>query len=211
MKWIHCFSTSQIRFYIYKLKRGDAIIQIPSLNKDKIMIILNGIIYHLQIFTNNEILPISILNKNQVIDNNHSYRNTKSYYKMIALEETYIISFRYQSLKYISTINTSLIPKLLNSYKITLYNHEIMRQILAHTYIKHRIIQFLLFLSIHYGIIKQNQIIIPFLITKSEIANIVGTNINTLNRSIKLLEYNNLIKYKTHNSLIINYYFFLLH
>nr|QCI04414.1 global nitrogen transcriptional regulator [Antithamnion hubbsii] len=207
MTWINYFSNSKIPFYIYKLKRGDSIIQNTSVKNHKCIIILHGIIYKTQIFTNNEILPVAILNKNNIIDINCHLISYKSYYKIIAIEETYIISFSFKNLKYNNKINMKLFHNLINGYKMTLYKYEIMRNILSHKYIKLRVIQLVLFLSIEFGIIERTQIKIPFIITKTDIAIMTGTNTNTINKIIKRLHKNKLIHYSTKNFISINNYF----
>ncbi len=207
MTWIHFFSNSKVPFYIYKLNCGDSIIQSNNIQDNKCFIILHGIIHIIQIFTNNEILPVAIFNKNNIIDMKTTLISNKSYYKIIAIKETYIISFPYAKLEYNSKTNMKLLNNLINGYKMTLYKHEIMRQILAHKYIKSRIIQLILFLSIEFGIIERTQVILPFKIKKTDIAIITGTNINTVNKIIKQLHKHKIIHYSTNNFLRVNNHF----
>jgi len=207
MTWIHSFSHLKIPFYIYKLNRGDSIIRNPCIQDNRCIIILHGIIHEIQIFTNNEILSIAILKKNNIIDLNYNFISYKSYHKLIAIEETYIISFSYNELKYSNTTNIQFFDNLINGYKMTLYQHKIMRQILAHKYMKSRVIQLILFLSIEFGIIERTQIKVPFIIKKTDIAVMTGTNVNTINKIIKQLHQNKFINYSTKNFIIINNYF----
>nr|QCI08289.1 global nitrogen transcriptional regulator [Pterothamnion crispum] len=207
MTWINLFSTAKIPFYIYKLQPGDSLINISGNDQNQSMLVLHGIMYMLQVFTNNETLPIAILHSNSIIDIHKTLFNNKSYYKIIAVEETYIISFKQKDLihKHKKTKNT--LVHLLYSYKLTLYNNEIMRQILAHKYIKSRIIQLILFLSIEFGIIENKTTRIPFIIRKTDIAIITGTNLITTNKIINQLKKKKIIDYSKQKIITINNYF----
>nr|YP_009391942.1 global nitrogen transcriptional regulator [Acrosorium ciliolatum]ARW60086.1 global nitrogen transcriptional regulator [Acrosorium ciliolatum] len=195
MKWINEFSNSQIPYYIYKLNKGDSIIYNCNSDYNKSFIVLRGIIYILKIFTNQEIIPIAILNTNNIINLNPFKINKQNYYKIIALDKTYIISFNINKLKYNDNINKSLILNIIFSYELTLEKYERMNSILIHKHIKYRVIQLILFLCLDFGIINQKQVIIPFKLSQKSLAKITGSNQITINKMINKLSKNMLITY----------------
>nr|QCI05746.1 global nitrogen transcriptional regulator [Cryptopleura ramosa] len=195
MKWINEFSNSQIPYYIYKLNKGDTIIYNCNSDYNKSLVILNGIIYLIKIFTNQEIIPLAILNTNHIINLNPFRINQQNYYKIIALEKTYIISFNINKLKYNSNTYKSLILNIMLSYELTIKQYEIMNCILMQKHIKDRLIQLILFLSLNFGIIHQKQIIIPFQLSQKNLGTIVGSNKITINKIINKLSQAMLIRY----------------
>lgn len=207
MTWINEFSNSQIPYYIYKLNKNDSIIYNYNSDDNQSLIVLNGTIYILKIFTNKEIIPIAILNSNHIINLNSFTINKKSYYKIIAFETTYIISFSVNNLKYNSSRYKSLIINIVYSYELTLKKYEIMNNILMHKHIKDRLIQLILFLSLEFGIVNQKQIIIPFKISQKSLANIVGSNNITINKIITKLSKKMLIKYSLKKKFILMTFF----
>ena len=211
MTWIHLFSHLGIPFCIYKLNSGDSIIHSNDINNNKNIIILHGTLNITQVFTNHEILPIVILHKNNIIDNNYNFinYNYKSYYKIIAIEKTYIVSFSSIKFKNNHNINTKFFNDLINAYQMTLNKHENMRKILTHKYTKLRVIQLIIFLCIEFGKIDKTQIKLPFIIKKTDIAIMTGTNVNTVNKILKQLHKNQLIYYSTKNFIKINNHFII--
>lgn len=209
MIWINYFFTFNIPFYIYKLQSGDSIIQKSHYNKNHTIIILHGIVYLVQVFSNNETIPISIMNKNNIIEINNYKISSKSYYKLTALKETYVLNFYSETIKE-SSHKYYIIKYLLKSYQLTLLNQESIRYILCHKTTKYRIIQLIILLSLKFGIIEKSLIKIPFKLKKIDISLITGSNISNVNRVLKILEINNIIKYSNYklclnkNNLIIN-------
>jgi len=204
MKWINYFFNFNIPFYIYKLKIGDSIIENKNHTYDRSIIILYGTIYLTQIFSNQEILPITILNTNNIININNSSINTKSYYKMTALQEAYLISFSDKNITINKNVSTQFLKYYLTNYKLTLYNQKMINYILIQKSTQHKIIQLLLFLSIQSGIIHNKFIKIPFKVRKRDIAIMIGSNINTINRTFKLLERKKIVYYSKNNLLLIH-------
>lgn len=195
MKWINAFSSSQIKYYIYKLNKGDSIIYSYNSDYNKSLIILNGIIYIIKIFTNQEIIPIAILNTNNIIYLNSLHTTKQNYYKLIAFEKTYIISFNINQLKYQSNTYKLLTSNIIKSYELTLKRYELMNTILMQKNIQNRLIQIILFLSLEFGIVYQQKIIIPFTLSQKNLANITGSNKITINRIIHKLSKQMIIKY----------------
>nr|QCI06569.1 global nitrogen transcriptional regulator [Erythroglossum lusitanicum] len=195
MQWINAFSNSQIKYYIYKLNKGDSIIYNYYETYNKSLIILSGIIYIIKIFTNREIIPIAILNTNNIICLDNLYTTKQNYYKLTAFEQTYIISFNMNELKYESHICKSLTSNIIKSYDLTLKKYELMNNILMQKNIQNRLIQIILFLSLEFGIVYQQKIIIPFTLSQKNLANITGSNKITINRIIHKLSKQMIIKY----------------
>lgn len=198
MKWIHYFSKSKINYYIYKLNKGDSIIYRNLYNKYSSIIILHGLIYVKKVFTNKESLPLALLYNDHIITLKNNYRS-KYYYFLQAFDTTYILSFHDEDLYKNQHENYELLIHLIKSYKFTINNYEIINNIFNHKYIKHRLIQLILFLSREFGIIHKETILIPIKISQYEIANMLGTNKITINKILKTLSHIISIKstYKT--------------
>nr|YP_009295897.1 global nitrogen transcriptional regulator [Schimmelmannia schousboei]AOM64832.1 global nitrogen transcriptional regulator [Schimmelmannia schousboei] len=205
MKWINNFLVYQIPFYIYKLNTGDAIVYTIDKKKTKSFIILNGVIFLLKIFTNEETLSLAILNKNHLIDTQNNIEERYSYYKAIALEETYIMSFQVKDFIYNSNIskNIKLSINLIESYKKTMQRYEEMNRILTHKYIKYRVIQFILFLCENFSGINKKKIVITFHIPQIMISIITGSNKVTISKIIRELCYKMLIEYSNQRVIYI--------
>nr|YP_009297082.1 global nitrogen transcriptional regulator [Ceramium japonicum]AOM66425.1 global nitrogen transcriptional regulator [Ceramium japonicum] len=208
MKWISYFFTCNIPFYIYHLKTNDSMIEIYNNKQEKSIIILCGLIYTTKIFSNYESCPIALLHKNNIIDIDNCLQNEKSYYKMTALKETYIIRFSYIHIKDIN-ITKTFFKYYIASYKFTLYTHKMMHYILIQKNTYYRIIQLVTLLSIYFGIINQEFIKIPFKIRKIDIAMMTGSNINTINKTFHILKLKKIIKYSRNKLLLIQKSFFV--
>lgn len=197
MKWINNLSALKIPFYIYKLQINDSMIYLNNKhNQYKLNIILHGIIYIIKKFTNKEILTLAILTKNHNIHiHNHNLTDKNYYYEAIAIQDTYIICFKWTDVISKQNFLHSTFINVIKSYQNTLYKYEIMNQILKHKYIKNRIIQLILFLCIEFGEINKQGIYIPFKISQITISKLVGSNRVTVNKTINQLCYKMLISY----------------
>nr|YP_009298045.1 global nitrogen transcriptional regulator [Plocamium cartilagineum]AOM67983.1 global nitrogen transcriptional regulator [Plocamium cartilagineum] len=197
MKWINNLSALKIPFYIYKLNINDSIIYIRNKhNQNKLNIILHGIIYVIKKFTNKEILTLAILTSNHNINiNNISLKHENYYYEAIAIQDTYIICFKWTDFISKQNFLHNTFINVIKSYQNTLYRYETMNQILKHKYIKNRIIQLILFLCIEFGKINNQGIYIPFKISQITIATLVGSNRVTVNKTINQLCNEMLISY----------------
>nr|YP_009391326.1 global nitrogen transcriptional regulator [Dipterocladia arabiensis]ARW59470.1 global nitrogen transcriptional regulator [Dipterocladia arabiensis] len=195
MKWINNFSNLQISYYIYKLNKGDKIICNNKSNYDKSIIILYGITYLFKTLNNKQIFPLAILNKNNIIHLDKYHVNKKINYQLIAFETTYLISFSYKNITNKTHLNNNLLLKIITSQELTKKNYEIMINILKHKYIKYRIIQLLLLLSLKFGVINEKEIMIPFSLSQKNLAIITESNKITVNKIINELCKKMLIRY----------------
>lgn len=197
MKWIHYLSNLNIPFYIYKIKSGDAIIKTCNHKLQKSAIILHGTIYLSQVFSNQEITPISILHKNNIIDLENYISYNQSYYKISALKETYVMLVSINELTKYNQINSHIFYSLLTNYKLTLYNENHIRYILSHKNIKYRIIQLLIILSTYFGKIDKDIVNIQLKIKMEDLAILTGSNVNVTNKILHTLKKQNILK-KSH-------------
>nr|QCI08529.1 global nitrogen transcriptional regulator [Spermothamnion repens] len=206
MKYVQKFSQNKLSYYIYKLNKGDSIIQNNYYN-NHIFIILKGIIYKEIILKHEEILPIGIFNTNHIIETQSQHAQKNQYDKLTALEITYIISFQYKKLYY--KIDRTLLQDLLNSYTLTLQRYEAMNYIVSHTYNIDKILQLILFLCREFGYIQNNRILIPLFINKKQISTILKCNMNTLNNTIKIFKPYIRIDKNTRLIVLIDLFFFI--
>nr|QCI09053.1 global nitrogen transcriptional regulator [Inkyuleea mariana] len=197
MKWIHHLSNSKTPFYIYRLNKGDAIIQKSYNNDNKSIIILHGIVHLIQIFTNKEIISLAILNRDHIINiRPEKIEHKYYYYKIVAIEDTYLISFIFDELLYKNNNSTKLLINIIKGYELTLHRYKQMNHILVHKHIKQRVTQLILFLCEEFGIIYKQKIIIPFKISQITIGTITGSNKVTINKIVRYL----------YNEMFIQYY-----
>lgn len=182
MKWIHNLSKAKINYHIYQLNKNDHILYFHTLNNNKHLIVLEGIICILKIFNNKKQFTIGILKKNHAIDLNN--QNKQYYYKLIAFEKTYIISF---SLKINNCINPKILFYIIESQKLTIQKYELFNCILQQQYTKYKIIQFILFLFIEFGTIKNKRMYISFNISQKKLSLITGISKNKINNIINVL------------------------
>lgn len=198
MKWIHYCSAYKIPFYIYKLQTGDAFIyKQKDIIEEEFRIILHGVIYLTKVFTNKEIVSLAILNVNDIISNitwNRSSTNT--YYKAIALQKTYVISFTRKNFFQYNKFDPIAINYITKIYQKTLYKYELMTSITTHKYVKYRLIQLILILCQEFGHVEQSNILIPFEISQITLGIITGSNKITINKIIRKLCNEMLINYK---------------
>lgn len=197
MKWIRHLSENQIPYYIYKLNKSDHILYKTCLDKNKALIILHGIICLFEILPTQEIIPLAILNKNNIINFTKLNMTKQSYYKILAFETTYIISFYINNSHHQNTNQASFFLDIIESYQSTLIKYEIMNYILTHKYHKARIIQLILFFCLEFGIINQNEIYIPLSIPQTTIAIITHSNKNTINKILKQISNKIPIRYSS--------------
>lgn len=204
MQWVQKLSILNIPFYIYKLNKHDCILYESSKNSHKSLIILHGIMHVLKVFTNNEISSTAILSDDHIINIKSTTNHLKHYYyKAIAFETTYIISFQWQDIATQDKVSTLILSQIIKSYENTLYRYEQMSHIMTHKYMKNRIVQLIFFLCQEFGVIKKQEIIVPFEISQINIGNIIGSNKVTTNKIIKTLSDQSLIKYSKNKKIIL--------
>nr|YP_009392365.1 global nitrogen transcriptional regulator [Osmundaria fimbriata]ARW60927.1 global nitrogen transcriptional regulator [Osmundaria fimbriata] len=195
MKWIHFLINCNITYYIYKLNQEDTIIMDSCLPKiNKMIIILYGSILCVKIFSNQEVLPIAILNNQNLFKIEELKSYNKFYYQLKALEKTYIITFNSENI-YKKKIKKYLLTNILCSYENTLKQYEIMSEIISQKYIKKRIFQIILLLLLKFGKINQNRVYLPFKISYKNLASLTGTNKTTVGKIIKQMNRDKIIHY----------------
>nr|YP_010619360.1 Global nitrogen transcriptional regulator [Amplisiphonia pacifica]WAX03373.1 Global nitrogen transcriptional regulator [Amplisiphonia pacifica] len=199
MKWIKLLTQNKIPYYIYKLKKEDFIIL--NKNTDNIIIILSGIIFITKVFTNKELLPIAILDKHNILIT--SNKETKTYYKIVSLEKAYILTLNKYNLKK-STTGILIEIELLNNYNKTISNYEAMNNIMSQKKIKNRILQLIFTICLQFGKIESQRILIPFKLSNKNIAILTGTSENTVNKIIKRIYKQGIIKERSNKIISIN-------
>nr|YP_010850913.1 Global nitrogen transcriptional regulator [Lophurella mutabilis]WGH13571.1 Global nitrogen transcriptional regulator [Lophurella mutabilis] len=192
MKWIKFLTKNKIPYYIYKLKKEDCIILNNIKNKNNnVLIILSGTIFITKVFPNKELLPIAILNKNNILIKNN--KELKIYYKLVALEKTYVLTLDLFILKQ-NKANTLLRINMLNAYKKTIEQYEAINNIMSQKSIKNRILQLILNMCLKFGQVKNQQVFIPFQLSNKNIAILTGTSKNTVSKIMKKIYNKNIIK-----------------
>nr|YP_009654457.1 Global nitrogen transcriptional regulator [Pleurostichidium falkenbergii]QCH39744.1 Global nitrogen transcriptional regulator [Pleurostichidium falkenbergii] len=183
MKWIKFFTINKIPYYIYKLNKEDSIVLSNINNKDnKVTFILSGIIYIKKVFSNKEILPIAILNENNIFAINNKEENI--YYQLSALKTTYILTLGEYFLK---KANSKILLEIniLTTYQKTIEQYQYMNMIMSQKNILNRIIQIIFILCLKFGKVKNKNIVLPFKLSKQNIAIMAGTSENTVNKIMK--------------------------
>nr|YP_009396494.1 global nitrogen transcriptional regulator [Polysiphonia scopulorum]ARW65680.1 global nitrogen transcriptional regulator [Polysiphonia scopulorum] len=183
MQWMKFLSINKSKYYIYKLNKLDHLV-VTNNNHDqnKIIIILYGITSIVKTFSNKETIPIAILSKNNIFIS--KTKDNSTYYKLIALDLTYIITFN-------SNIDNKnfKIQKLntIEYYINTLEKYENMNQIIVERQSKTRIFQLIILICLQFGTIKKNMITIPFKLSQEYIAIMTGLSRNTVNKVVSIL------------------------
>nr|YP_010851309.1 Global nitrogen transcriptional regulator [Aphanocladia delicatula]WGH14164.1 Global nitrogen transcriptional regulator [Aphanocladia delicatula] len=199
MKWIKFLAHNKIPHYIYKLKQEDFVIL--NNKNNNILIILSGCIFITKVFPNKEVLPIAILHINDIfIENN---KELKLYYKLVALETTYIITFNTSILNN-NKISTLLEISIINAYKKTIEKYETINNVMCQKSIKNRILQLILNICLQFGKVRNQQILIPFQLSNKNIAILTGTSKNTVNKIMKTIYNKSIIKDLNKNIIIID-------
>ena len=155
-------------------------------HKIKSFVIINGFVHLTQIFANHKHIPLGLFYNDHIIELANSYNNQINYYQIQAITKTYIAVFKTQDLYKSVCKNILFCNYIMQNYKKTLYNYTKSHHILVHPYIKHRFIQFMFFLSQEFGTIYKTQILIRFKISHTQLASILGTSPNTINKLISL-------------------------
>nr|UAD87899.1 global nitrogen transcriptional regulator [Gracilaria textorii] len=207
-KWKQLFFELEIPFYIYKLNKGDSLIFKYQTKYQPLIIVFYGTVYIMKIFTNSEAIFLAILTNKSIIDFNFNFFDSNSvYYKVVALENTYLIKFFW--LDYIihcKYLSTSL--KLLDLFRYTLRQYESSSYILMHKSIRYRVVQLLLLLCKDFGILNNNYVLIPFELSQKTISCITGSNSITINKIVNFLIKRLFIKYIVKNKIVICYFSF---
>jgi len=209
MTWIHLLSKSYVPFYIYKIRKGDSFIKTNITKNHYIIIILQGILCMYHILNSKEIICHNIVYTNHII-HHHKY-NSEYNYKYTSLSTSYIIVLPMIK-KY---MNYKIFYKLLHNFNSTISQSIYMNRIFLHKNIKFRLIHMIIILSIKFGIIDKQKIIIPFIIPKIDLAHILGSNQNNINKILKELKDKKILTYTKknihiHNIFLLKYHSYLL-
>nr|YP_009398994.1 global nitrogen transcriptional regulator [Cliftonaea pectinata]ARW68058.1 global nitrogen transcriptional regulator [Cliftonaea pectinata] len=204
MKWTSFFTDYNIPYYIYKLKKEDAIV-LNNLNlKNQSIIIIYGSIYATKIFRNKKTLPLAILKTGNIFHIKHLKHKNLFYYKLIAIEETYILSFEIDKLKNKKKITHNFLFHIINSYNNTIQKYEVMSEIINQKYTKKRLIQLILLLCLEFGIFKDKKVCIPLKMSQKNLSQMISINKNNINQIIKFLNKDTKIYYSKQKKFLIN-------
>nr|YP_010484955.1 global nitrogen transcriptional regulator [Hypnea cervicornis]UVW80649.1 global nitrogen transcriptional regulator [Hypnea cervicornis] len=210
MKWLNYFLNFNIPFYIYKLNINDSIIFSKNINTNQPMIILYGIVYIIKNFDNNKKTTIAILGAENILYIN-SMKDDNCYYRIIAINKSFLISFQWKNLININrNLNHLIFKELIRIYIKTNTKYEMMNIIMSHKYVKNRVIQLLLLYALDFGNINKKDIKIPHYISQYTIGKISGTTRTTANRILRNLNYTKFIKYSTDKKISINIHYFYI-
>lgn len=215
MRWIHKLSKANIPFVIYKLNHQDSLIYYELYDSQKIFIIIHGLINVTHVYNNNIIIPLTTLYTGNILFIIQSLFPVQAYYKYTAITQTYIISFSKHILGTLYKKN-SLYIDILNAYQLTLRQYTMMRHIFIEKEIKYKLVQFIIFLCIEFGITQKTCIYVPFSIKQKELAIILNSNRITINKIIHELSKSLLIRYTKNkiiyitNIYIFRYYSYLM-
>nr|YP_009395677.1 global nitrogen transcriptional regulator [Vertebrata isogona]ARW64547.1 global nitrogen transcriptional regulator [Vertebrata isogona] len=182
MNWIIFFAINNINYYVYKLESRDSII-FKNVEKNNLstIIVLEGMITLVKVFQNQETLPIAILNRNHIINYKES---NGAYYKITALNNTYLITLKENILYQNQKIHCNKV-NIIDNYKNTLEKYEETLQILNQKNTTNKIILFILFTFLRFGLIRKYKIIIPVEIRKEYIATMTGTSLYRVNKILR--------------------------
>nr|YP_010728899.1 global nitrogen transcriptional regulator [Lithothamnion corallioides]WEA76994.1 global nitrogen transcriptional regulator [Lithothamnion corallioides] len=205
MIWLEYLENVNISFNIEILQPNDSMIITNFLQDTQVVIILDGFVQLLKIFTNGETICTQLLKANHIIQLNNSKSKLINYhYKANAITRTALISIPLKEFtKKISRTQRS-IEKFKQLYKNDNANHDIMTDILCHRNTKKRIIQLLLILAKEFGQRRQTNIIIPFYLSHSTLSTITGSNRVNITRIMNKLKSKNIISYDNQQLIIYN-------
>lgn len=182
MNWIIFFTRQGITYQVYKLNEGDSIILKNKEEKNlEIAIILTGIISLAKIFCNKEVLPLAILNKNDIV---YQKSIDQTNYQITALKSSYIIKIKEENLYQVG-IKIKYKPNIAKYYQQTIQKYEEIISIISQTNKTKRIILFILLIFWRFGKIDEYKIIISFKLKKHCISAMTATSKNTVNKIIK--------------------------
>ena len=199
MKWINFLKSYKIPYYIYKLNTNDSLIICDEYNKKKqLAIILHGSIYITKNFKNKKTITIVLLNKNSIFNGN--YTNYQFYYQLTALETTYILTIKGETIKKLAN---KPINSIIKSYKKTCNAYQIMNEAINQTNKKNKVLQIILLIFLQFGIINKKEVELPFKISQKNLSTISGASTTTVNKIIKdIIKKNLLSKIKKQYKLI---------
>nr|YP_009541675.1 global nitrogen transcriptional regulator [Synarthrophyton chejuense]AYR05684.1 global nitrogen transcriptional regulator [Synarthrophyton chejuense] len=198
MIWLEYLESINTYFNIEILQPNDSIIKTKILNDNQVIIILDGFIKILKVFTNGEVICTQLLQKDHIIKLKNSKNSfVNYYYTATAITKTVILT----------TNITELKKKNIKIGKFSYYNfskNNSMIQILCHKNTKKRIAQLLLILSKEFGKIQKHNIIIPFYISHNTLSQIIGSQRVNVTRIMNELKEKRIINYNNQQVTIYN-------
>lgn len=209
MEWIEYLENNNISFNIYILEIGDSFIFYKRSQKQQLIIILNGLIKLINIFTNGEIICTKLLHKYNTIpyDTIKSYQKTNNYYKANAIIKTAILTIPLDKFEFYKKQKKNMSMeffRLLHFIGSKQQETNLMIQILCHRNTKKRIIHLLLLLAKEFGHLKNNEILIPFCISHNTIGIIIGSQRANVTRIMNYFKDRNIISYNKPYTIIHN-------
>lgn len=194
MRWIQLLEKEKFTFKIHRLKRYDSVIISSYFNTNNLLIVLDGFVNILKVFTNHQTICLGLLTNNCMIQNYHiNKKNINYYYKITAMTFTLLLSIEVNSLMIIKKPTNLLIPYLVYAYSKTLSNYETMLTIFVQKNVKKKIIQLLLHLSEEFGNLNYKNIKIPFRLTHDSLSQIIGSNRVSVTKVMACLQSKHLI------------------
>nr|AYR05787.1 global nitrogen transcriptional regulator [Lithothamnion sp.] len=194
-----------ISFNIEILRPNDSIIITSFLQDTQTVIILDGFIQLLKIFTNGEIICTQLLKANHIIQLSNSKSKLLNYhYKANAITKTALVSIPIKEFTKKTSETQKSIERFKKLYTNNQANHNMMTHILCHRNTKKRIIQLLLILSKEFGQYKNQYITIPFYLSHSTLSIITGSNRVNITRIMNELKNKNVIAYDNQKLIIYN-------
>lgn len=205
MIWLEHLENVNISFNIEILQPNDSMIITNFLQDTQTIIILDGFIQILKIFTNGETICTQLLKANHIIQlDNPRSKLVNYHYKANAITKTALLSVPIK--EFAKNINETQksIEKFKDLYTNDHISHNIMTHILCHRNTKKRIIQLLLILSKEFGQHKNTYIIIPFYLSHSTLGIITGSNRVNITKIMNELKNENIINYDNQKLIIYN-------
>ena len=187
---------------MYKLNRNDSIIIYEKYwPKNNLLIVLYGTLYAMKIFKNKKKISTIILNRNKVFKAHLDHSD--SYYKLIALEKSYITNINIDNVQIKVPVSKKLLENVINSYKETIKIYETLNRIIQERQTSKRIIQNIFFILLHFGLIKNKQIYLPFKLSQKNLSFISQTSPGRTSKVIKKINQQCQIKHPTKISIEI--------
>lgn len=193
---------AEIPCFIYKLNMRDSLIYTSNSDYQRNILIMQGAVLVLKIFTNREIIPMSILNDHSIIFiKNYSFDIENYYYKAVALKETYMISLK------MDDISSQIIHRyFIKAFYNTIRKQILIAQILLHKEANNRTLQIIIYLSEYFGYLKNNDIIVDLQINYNLLALMTATNTKNMRKIINKLKNRIIIKSNKNKIIYITQY-----
>lgn len=193
---IYDLEQAQIPFEIYTLNIQDSIIITPKLKNNQLLIILDGLVELSKVFTNQEKVCMSILQRAYILQVYITQTERPNYYyRASALSRSLIVSIQLKDITNKAYQQNNLLKQLITSYFFSVKGYKNMIKVLSHRQTKNRIIQLILVLCEEIGQINSKCITIPLHLSHTTLSTITGSHRITITRIMKQLQNKKLISY----------------